>query len=301
MQTTILPSPIDLTSINGVKSWLSANGQPNASTSDDANIQACITALSAEFLWRTGRGPRSNVLPTQSPYVEPVSFSETYDGNGHDQLFLRNAPIQSVQSLMINGVSIPQSTGYGVFGFAIADDGRSLYMIHGSGAILSTRLGFGHHFSKGRQNVSVQYTAGYGVVSQIQDADQIPQNSPFTLQPDGPWLSDGGVQDQTSGSPYTLVQNAPAQGQYSVTSGLYTFNSADANKTVVITYTTGDPPDDIELAVRKWVALNYKRRQWIDQKSQAMAQGAGTITLRDWEFSPDIQALFKQYKRYAVV
>jgi len=37
--------------------------------------------------------------------------------------------------------------------------------------------------------------------------------------------------------PLTKAASAPAAGQYSVAAGVYTFNSADANKAVLISYT----------------------------------------------------------------
>lgn len=54
---------------------------------------------------------------------------------------------------------------------------------------------------------------------------------------------------------------------------------------IEVQYTAGfaATPFDLEMTARKVVSLNYKRRQRIDQKSQAMAQGAGTVSFYDWE------------------
>jgi hypothetical protein len=60
-------------------------------------------------------------------------------------------------------------------------------------------------------------------------------------------------------------------------------------------------PADIRLAATQMVAVNYKRRQWIDQKSQAMAAGAGTVTYRDWELPPEVERVISNYSRTAVV
>ena len=46
-----------------------------------------------------------------------------------------------------------------------------------------------------------------------------------------------GVLYATTGLPLTLVASAPVAGQYSVASGVYTFNSADAGKAILATYT----------------------------------------------------------------
>lgn len=73
----------------------------------------------------------------------------------------------------------------------------------------------------------------------------------------------------------------------------------DDIQSVAITYTAGyaATPFDVELAVREQVATNYKRRQWIDQRSQAMAQGAGTVMYQSWELSPSVRSVLDRYRR----
>jgi hypothetical protein len=44
------------------------------------------------------------------------------------------------------------------------------------------------------------------------------------------------VADATTGDPFTQVASSPADGQYSVANGIYTFNSADAGTAVLINY-----------------------------------------------------------------
>lgn len=58
-------------------------------------------------------------------------------------------------------------------------------------------------------------------------------------------------------------------------------------------------PDDITLACTQQVAVNIRRRQWIDQKSQAMANGAGTYSYRDWELPPEVMSVVNYYARVA--
>jgi hypothetical protein len=78
---------------------------------------------------------------------------------------------------------------------------------------------------------------------------------------------------------------------------------SDGVQNVAVTYSAGytQTPVDIEMAVRQMVAVNYKRKQWIDQKSQAMAQGAGTVSFRDWEFPLEVRAVLDHYRRRALV
>lgn len=56
-------------------------------------------------------------------------------------------------------------------------------------------------------------------------------------------------------------------------------------------------PFDLEMAARKTVGLNYKRRSWIGQKSQAMASGAGTVSYGTWEMDIDCERTIHYYDR----
>ena len=221
---TIYPPALDLTTLDRVKSWVGIQ-----SASDDTNISACITAASLYWLWRTGRLPANGDVPMASPLVQPVDFDEWYAGNGSHQMFLRQTPVRLVTALTINGATMPQSTAYGVMGWIVADDGKSLLLRPGggSGPLYTTSLyggwGAGPIFVKGIMNINVQYQAGYRMT-----------------------------------------------------------------------------PPDIELACCQMVAVNYKRRSWIDQRSQAMAQGAGTVSFRDWELPPEVVSVMVAYTPTAV-
>jgi hypothetical protein len=58
-------------------------------------------------------------------------------------------------------------------------------------------------------------------------------------------------------------------------------------------------PYDLELAVRKAVALQYKRRAWQDLRSKSISAsgGSGTTTYRDWEIPPEIDRVLVNYTR----
>ena len=63
-------------------------------------------------------------------------------------------------------------------------------------------------------------------------------------------------------------------------------------------YTAGfaTTPTDLEMCARKVVSLNYKRRGWIGQNSQAMAGGAGTVSYGQWEMDRDCVQVLEYYK-----
>lgn len=71
------------------------------------------------------------------------------------------------------------------------------------------------------------------------EAGTIPASSPFTVTVGNAatFADDNGVAFVVTGFPLTKVASAPAVGQYSVASGTYTFNSADAGKAVLTSYT----------------------------------------------------------------
>ncbi len=72
------------------------------------------------------------------------------------------------------------------------------------------------------------------------EAGTVPATGPFTVTVANAatFTDDEGVLYAATGLPLTKVASAPAAGQYSVSvNGVYTFNSADAGKAVLISYT----------------------------------------------------------------
>lgn len=154
---------------------MSPSGQgvtsPNINSADQTQIQGAISALSTQALRWTGRGPQGEDTPTQSPFCKPITYTETYNGNGSWQLLLRNAPIQSVASLTIGNCVIPQSTQWGQPGWVIDGEKRFLDIRGQAGGQSApyTTVGFpigwqAYGFWKGQQNVLVTYAAGYTTV-----------------------------------------------------------------------------------------------------------------------------------------
>ena len=168
------PSPIDLATLQACKDWI---GTTNSSA--DSKIQRCLTAWSITFLRETGRGPKDWQNATSSPFNQPTPYSEIYNGNGNNQLFLRNFPINSVSSLKIFGSAIPAQTppGSGSTGYAIDGAGRSIVIVNSaigssgfslySGGPGFPRLSGGGGFPNGTQNVAVDYIAGFQIQSII--------------------------------------------------------------------------------------------------------------------------------------
>lgn len=71
------------------------------------------------------------------------------------------------------------------------------------------------------------------------ESGSIPGSSSYTVtvSNSATWLADQGVFYAATGLPLQRVSSVSAAGQYSVSAGVYTFNSTDASKAVYISYT----------------------------------------------------------------
>jgi hypothetical protein len=69
------------------------------------------------------------------------------------------------------------------------------------------------------------------------EAGTVTTSSTYTVLNAGTFVDDDGVLYATTGLPLTRVSSAPALGQYTVSAGVYTFNSADSGKNVLVNYT----------------------------------------------------------------
>lgn len=296
-------NPIDLTTVSRVESWLA----PLTLNAKELSVMgAVITGASAYWLWATGAVP-DGFWPDKSPLVEPVDFDEMYDGNGNDRLYLMNRPIQSVQALTVNGIAIAASASNSP-GYVIDQSKKCLVMRSNVVSYGSQYSGLrgrscGNKFWAGTQNVRVQYTGGFNQRAITDELQTVRGGAgPYTAQVSQLWLSDAGVEYFDSGIALTKVATSPLVGQYYLQGGgSYLVNIADANRQLQISYKTSGTPADILVAATQMVALNYKRRQNINESSQAMSNGAGTVSYQTWEFPPEVQSVIRNYTRQALV
>lgn len=115
----------DLTTLATVKEYLDIE---SADSSSDSLLERLIAASSRQAETYCNR------------VFEIADYSETYDGNASDILFLKNSPIVSVASLWIDSESVAAQD------FKIYDDYLRLVS---------------ELFTPGELNVSVSYSAGY--------------------------------------------------------------------------------------------------------------------------------------------
>lgn len=81
---------------------------------------------------------------------------------------------------------------------------------------------------------------------------------PYTINPHGGALIDGGVTKVIGGAAMTKVASAPANNQYSVdeTTGVYTFNSANQNTSVEITFRYVVPSGDYDITLPNLITFD---------------------------------------------
>jgi hypothetical protein len=123
----------DLTDLATVKGWLSMTG-----TSDDGLLASLITACSAAIQSYLNRN------------FAQQAYTELRNGTGTSRMVVANYPLVSVQSVLVNGQAVQQSSdGFTQYGWTFDD--RGLTMI-------------GDVWARGTRNVQIIYTAGYASV-----------------------------------------------------------------------------------------------------------------------------------------
>lgn len=137
--------PIDLTTVQDVKDWLSTSSQ--LSNANDIIIQRLITAASKFVLNYIGRSS-----------LDPTVYDDRYDTGVQNFLVIRNWPVISISSI--------QFAGHEVTNQATGNPPTDGYLLEpppvGGGQQRLTIIG--HTLPRGRSTVRVQYTAGFATI-----------------------------------------------------------------------------------------------------------------------------------------
>lgn len=274
----------DLAALADVKAWLA--GSSGIGSTDDALLARLITDVSGAIGAYLGR-----------PSLVPRVSSDRLDGNGKTRLFLPHYPVLQVTSLVIDNAAVaaavppasgaPRPCGYLLEPWDGLPPGRPQALDL-----------FDAVFCEGRQNVTVNYSAGYAVENEAAGVPATP--GPYNVTaaaPFGPWASDAGV-TYADGAALAAVTGPPSAGQYNVSAGVYTFAAADAGAAVLISY--GFLPAAINNACIEWVAERYRYRTRIGQSAQTVAgQQTASYSLKD---IPDfVRASLDPYRRVAAL
>ena len=199
----------DLAVLADVKTWLS--GSSGIGSSDDALLGRLITDVSGAITAYLGR-----------PSLTPRPVAERLDGNGKARMFLRHYPVLQLTSLAIDNVAVPAAVTPAAG--APFTKGYLLEAWDGLPPGRPQALDLFHvNFRRGRQNVVINYTAGYAVEGESATVPAAP--GPYTVTataPFGPWASDASVAYDND-TAMAAVSGTPGAGQYNVASGVYSF------------------------------------------------------------------------------
>lgn len=143
-------SPIDLTTIAAVRSY----GNVPASV-PDATVQQLVTAASGQFLTLTRR---------RQDFQSAQVATERRDGTGTDSLLLYDYPVVTIDSLLIDNVSVPAAVPGNNVGW-ICDLPSGLLTLAGGGWP-NANGGWGSWsvFPRGRGRVVINYHYGYTAI-----------------------------------------------------------------------------------------------------------------------------------------
>ena len=273
-------SASDLTTLAQVQAWAGTLAAGNSE-----QTVALIGAISDQIL---GELARDTVLP--------YAYSETLDGEGQPSIMLRRWPVLSVTSLVIDGQAIPAAAP------------NAIGVTAGSGWLLAAADPFPpgrqqilslvgcRRFCRGRQNVTVSYVAGYQVTG---EPATVPVGGAVKAKQSlGAWASDQGVTYASNGAALTAVSGAPAQGQYSVAVGSYTFAAADAGASVLISY--GFIPQALAMAAAQWVAESISYSQRIGIRTKTLG-GQETIAYDTAPMPGRVDKMLQPYRRVTLL
>jgi hypothetical protein len=269
----------DLVTLAAVKSWL---GLPSSASPNDATLSVLITSAS-----------RTIYAALSRPALLPQIYTEAIDAESR-RVFLRHWPVLQINSVLLDGLSVPEASATGVgttFGYCLKPGD-----VAPPGAPQALDL-FGKRVRRERQNLIVNYSAGYAVQGENQTA---PGAAPWALEafaPFGPWAGDLGVVYSASGKALTPVAGSPTPGQYCITSGVYTFSSGDAGAPLTISY--GFIPQDLAQAALELAAERFRASDRIGLRSKSLG-GQETISYDTSAMPASIQAQLQPYRRVAV-
>ena len=272
---------MNLTTLANARQWLGST-----TDTDNTLLTRLILAASQQIL----------------QYVQRSDFglntiTETISGRGERKIQLSNWPVSAVNSMTINGVTIPASTGPTGYGYFLEPTYGTLIgrpqnvgIIGGggpnsigsnpiTGGLTAMMPSYGSYsprgpFPPGVGNISINYTYGYSVVA---EARTIPA-TPYQITPLGTYGAfggDNGVSFALGGALTAIASGTPSTGQYVAPTlsgdspvAFYQFAAADTAKGVLLNYNY--VPASVEQACIEIVAERYRYKSRIGQSSSTL-------------------------------
>jgi hypothetical protein len=274
---------MNLTTLANVRAWVGST-----TDTDNALLTRLITMASQQILQHL-----------QRPDLGLTTITETISGRGERKLQLRNWPVLAVNSLSINGQSVPASTGPTVYGFALEavyggvagrpqnlgiagawdtgfDAGNGVAIVNGVATFAGPYSGIGARpLPPGVNNIVVNYSYGYCVQGEAQTIPastyQITPKAPY-----GSWGGDNGVSYASGAALTPIASGTPSVGQYvppnlsgDSPTPYYQFAAADVGAGVLLNYNY--VPAQVEQACIETVGERYRYKSRIGQKSQSLS------------------------------
>lgn len=294
------PNPIDLTTLAAVKLWLQAGLQQNIAATVPATTPYTVTPFP---------GAQSNLMVTYKNGLglSPVSGSPSQGQyNYANGVYTFSAADAGAALLLfyIAASALDQAiqdciTAFSAYVLRFTGRGPADGSIPAQSPFVAPVSYDEFYDGSGTLRQNIRNWPIQSVASVSVNGASIPQSTSinvwgFVIDSDASFISIRGGYSPT----VATFQNYRYQGGR----GGFGFQGPGFTpgiQNVEIVYTAGfnGTPEDLELAARKIVALNYKRTGWIGQKSQAMAQGAGTVTYGTWEMDDQDRATLRYYKR----
>lgn len=267
---------MDLTNLSRAKSYLQGSSAANAADPLVAQLISRASDVAVQF---TGRN-----------FKRAAFANQPLNGTGTTRLMLPVNPIIAVTDLWIYSRQVPAAVLTTDYGYQFDD--KFLYLC--GGAI----------FCRDLRNVRATYSAGFvtkedGTVP----SGNSPQITPTTgnsstpsgsgpANTAGPAIEDLGVAYTANGASLAKVTGAPADGQYAFANGAYSFNTAQANQSVTMTYTFS--PGSVEQAVLELVGLKIKQRDQFGISSRSLDRE--TITYDAKSIPESVKDLLNPYR-----
>lgn len=241
---------------------------------DDGMLQRLISSAS------------SFVQSVLSRAIANQTYNEVRSGQNMRVMLTKEYPITAVHSLSIDGLPIQARPPLAPTVTATVPGG---YTFDGIRIMLDSYI-----FTRGWQNVALNYDAGFLVSN---EAQTVPGAAPYVLTTLAHWsAADRGV-TYANGAALVAVASAPTIGQYSVAGSTYTFAAADAGAAVLISYAY--VPFDLEQAVVDIIGEWFKYRDRIGYTSKSI-EGQST-TFMNQAMSQRAMMALNQYKKVAYI
>jgi len=286
--TVVAPAAsFDLTDLSTAKDEL-AIGANN--TADDGWLRRAITQVSRAVMSYTKR--------TFAP--EFVSDAFSVDPRASTSRALGSTTLQLTRWPLIDVVSVIQTLSSGLT--QTLAEGADFTADPAAGTLTRTDATTGMSMIWEALPVTVGYVAGYGAAAA--ETHAVPGVAPYevTVTQSAAFSCDQSVA-YANGTLLELVSSSPAAGQYAVAAGAYTFNAADAGRSLSFAYATKTVPDDLVDIALRLITARFRAKGRDPSLVQRETPGVGmerwwfgSVPGQTGPFPPDIEAALEFYE-----